>query len=140
MFESIRYELSMMSWKNYAALFGIFLLCLILWIYLPSRKSNYRQRREKLEVQYREEIPGSLLNIRKLYRPAGQDGQIRFTGHELHFQYEVDGHIWQNQEFIPKNPDREINGILRQLNDGNTSIWVKYHTAQPQQSIVKLVE
>ena len=139
MLDALRYELSVMTWKNHLMLCGILLFCYGLWVYLPQDRANYRTKRAKLEATYTGEAPGMLLSIRKLYRPTGDDGIIRFVGHVLRYRADIQGRVIENTEFIPKNPDPGINGLLKAMMEGETEIIVKFQLQKTGKNLVKLI-
>lgn len=126
MLDALRYELSVMTWKNHLMLYGILLFCYHFWVYLPKDRANYRTKRAKLEATYTGEAPGRLLSIRKLYLPAGERGIIRFVGHELRFRADIQGRVIEYTEIIPKNPDPGINGLLKEMMEWEREVTVKF--------------
>ncbi|WP_099152350.1 hypothetical protein [Flavilitoribacter nigricans] len=139
MLDALRYEFSVMTWKNHLTLWGILLFCYGIWVYLPLDRANYRIKRAKQEANYTSETPGQLLSIRKLYLPAGERGIIRFVGHELRYKANMQGRIIEHTEIIPKNPDPDINSLLKSMMDGETRIIVKFPMQKNGKSLVKLI-
>lgn len=140
MWEAIYYEISMMTRKNFLMLSGIAVFFYGIFIYLPRDRANYRLKRVRIEANYEAETPGQLINIRRLYLPAGEEGIIRFVGYEIQYQAEIDNQVLKNKAFIPKNPDQEINRRLKEMMEGNTSVIIKYKIVDPGKNTVKLLD
>lgn len=139
MLEVLRYEFAMMNWKNLLQLTGTLALICFMWIGIPHIRANYAQKRARLEKRYDAETAGELLNIRKLYKPAGETGLMTWIGHEISYCFEADQRSMKNHSFIPANPDPVIRRQLRAMEAGKKELTVIFMEVNPGKNTVKLI-
>ncbi len=139
MWDAIRYEFSMMGWKNFYQGILPVLLMFGLWIYVPRHRARYRQYRKRFEQTLDSTVQGQVLYIQKLHLPPGEDGLIRFLGHNIHFTMIIDEQVYHKEQFVPSTVDPEINQQLFRWRNGDTKALVRYNSCDPSINTLQLI-